>query len=248
MGLREAAKGILAELIGKPEELAELRDALKALPPPPPPGRPVMSADERRALGAELAQRYDLVVVQGGEQARRETAEAQARLSQAQADLARIAEVHSEKCSQYVAWRDVVLARLWAERPDKVDKLLERAEGEARALCADVHVLPPYVQIVSDARGAGEIISNGLNEADMARPVTNSASIESRRKGLFALAHEVREWTCKGMFASGNELQEMFDHAYRALPSVEPLADVMRRDIRGRRFVAPTPRPPLPAA
>ena len=50
-----------------------------------------MTPKERADLGAELARRYQVVIVDGGRKAEAATAEAEKRLQVAQADLARIA-------------------------------------------------------------------------------------------------------------------------------------------------------------
>ena len=234
-------KDMLRDFLGTTEGKAILREAQPAATPPAAGARPELPAEERRALGAELAQRYDLVVLKGEEQAEREIQEAAGRLRKAEQDLVRIAERRSLTRQEYIAFRDPTMARLWAERPALVDELIARVETEARELKVKSFVLPPgpddAEHILSQRPSAGEIVREDGALVDMPRVLSTGTSVRARQGGLRDLAEAIRDATCKGEWATTEELGQLFSNLYAALPAVESLADVASQDVRGRKFV-----------
>lgn len=240
MAIKEAIQGFVRELLNKPEDLAALRDALSALPAPPAPGRAVMDAAERKALGQELASSYDAVVTRGRAAADAKRAELEGQLAKARAALVELSNEQDRATYAYTDRRDLVMARLWAERPAEVDELIAAVEAEARELRPGTYNLAPAppdpgsnVLLGNHPKAVGTLMSD-VHPDIGSRQINNSESVERRRAALFALAEQLREWTRKGAYGSVGELREMYAKAHAALPAVEPLRDVMARDPRGR--------------
>lgn len=243
MAIRETIQTFVRELLTKPDDLSALRDALAALPAPPAPpapARPEMDAQERKALGQELAADFKSVVVEGAAAFDTKRGELEGRIKVAQDGLHALTNERDQVLWRYADRRDPAMARLWAERPAEVDELISQTEREARELRCDVHNLTP----AGPPRGSNVLLGNhpgavGMLMSDVhadifPRQINNSESVERRRAALVGLAEQVREWTRKGIFGTVAELREMYATAYSALPKVEPLRDIMARDPRGR--------------
>jgi hypothetical protein len=229
MSVSKTVSDFVKGLLGDPEALGAVRDALAALPAPPPPGRPEMAAEERRALGAEQDSRSAAFVQDRAARARkREAAWAQIREGQEQAE--RVGAEEREAGDAYSRWRDGVQARLWNERPPLVDLLVERCGKEAAGLRVEiVEAQPPKglagASLLSPRPGMGEIVDgDAIRRNDAALHGSyrdNRVSVEARARGLRALAEELREATCKGRYGTAQELERLFASLYAALPQVE---------------------------
>lgn len=249
MSLREKAASTLAQFRGDPEGLAELaglvREELHKQAQPKP--RTEMDPAERLALCTESSNRKAAHAATN-EKLNGEASATEKEQEAMRKKLQRLREALTDNDRAYCAWRDPVMARLWAERPELADELVARTDTEARSLRNDHYVLPPRVEIVGP-RGKGELVSAGESGVgNMARMITNSETVEARRKALFALADSVRQWTTCGKFGTTAELQRLFDDAYAALPKVEALHDVLRRDVRGHEVLGRTWPSSPPAA
>lgn len=252
MTLKETVRTALREILGEPEGQAALRDAIVPAPASKAPSaRSEMTATERKALGAELATAFATVTSEGVRLRNAVTA-AWARLSAAQSEHARLGAEQGELASNYCARRDPIMARLWAERPALADELIAQVETEARSLRSESYALPEeglggQPMSYGGRAAVGEIVRDD-DLSSMPRNVSNGASVEARRKGLYSLAENIKEWTTKGLFATVAELQAMFDGEYSALPKAESLREVMQRDARARKFIRPSATWPAPAA
>ena len=160
-----AIRDLLKDLLGRPGELAELRDALAALPAPPPPGRSVMGTEERKRCGAHL-----LELIERHDRRKHELERALAEgLEKHRALEARLDELRGEMAdlsNSYCAERDGLTSRLWSERPACVDEILDALEEEAVGVLtntssaevpADGTSFPPTVRASSARSWTGKL-------------------------------------------------------------------------------------------
>jgi hypothetical protein len=87
----------------------------------------------------------------------------------------------------------------------------------------------------------GELVDPASRLDDMPCGFTNTPSVQARQAALRSLAESVEAWVCRGLFATDEQLQAMYDKAYRALPKVEPLRAVLMRHPRGARYADALP-------
>jgi hypothetical protein len=239
MGIRDLLQGLL----GKPAELAELRDALAALPAP---GRTEMPEVERRAVGVEYRRRH-AEFVSTDARLKVETEEASRAVELAQANVSRLAEETSVSACSWTAWRDATGRRAWEMRPALVDQLIALVREEASHLRADGIGLPAAALKgwspwnYSGPAAVGELLDPRSRLEDLPHGVTNAESVDARRAALRALAETIETWTCCGAYATKDDLQGLFDKAYRSLPKVESLREVLKRDPRGAQYITALP-------
>jgi hypothetical protein len=233
-----SVKAFLAELVGRPGELEQLRAALASLPPPPAPGRPVMDPDERRRLGQQLEREYERVVLEGGAAHSAAVDALWARIREAQGKLAELEASREVTRRAYVAARDGAMDALWAARPPELDTLVAELEAEAVGLRVDaIEVETPEREFVKLAafggspKVIGEIVGHeGSGSLFEPRTFTNRASVDARRAGLRALAEQLREHATKGTgFATVDELRALHARGYKALPKVEDRSTLQAR-------------------
>lgn len=235
MTAAQSVKSFVRDLLGKPAELAELRDVMAALPPPP--SRPVMDDAERVALGKVLAEDYEATMVAGSTTYERARIQAAARLHEAQRALEQLVEERAATVAGYTARRDPRLQRLWAERLPEVDELLSALEEEARELRVEHFELPPDERRINllgnpaNPRVVGEIVPMDRGGPTMfeGRSATNAQSVEARRRGLRALGESIRVATERGAYGSVQELLTLHARGYRELPAVETVAQLAAR-------------------
>lgn len=247
-----SVKDFVRELLGKPHELAELRDALQAVPAVAPPARPEMDPEQYAALAREQKAR----ITAFGTSRERLTAETEA----AEAAARKAGEAVDRSRAQFdrlvldfTQSRDEVAKRLLDGCPAVVKARAEQCRREAAGLTTESFFLPVEVgggHIWGGPSTVGEIANDSIGAAMAALPrnVSNSESVSARRKALYALAELILDWAWQGAFGTVEEFERLFKGAYASLPKVEPLRDVLKRDIRGRHFVNSLRRPALPPA
>jgi hypothetical protein len=208
---------------------------------------------EFAALAAEQRARiagYPLAA----EKLKAEAAAAEAARQKAEASLQRIESAQSALSSEFTSARDGSAKRLLDGCPAVVHERVALCKSEAAALKTDSYALPPEPlrgtpSMYTGPAAVGEIVDNSIGAALAALPrnVSNIESVSARRRGLFALADQILDWTWKGEFTTVAEFEQLFARAYAALPKVEALQETLQRDIRGRNYVKTVAgRPALP--
>jgi hypothetical protein len=87
----------------------------------------------------------------------------------------------------------------------------------------------------------GELVDPKSRLEDLPQTVSNTASVDARRLALRELAETVEAWTCRSAYATTEELQALFDTAYRALPTVESLSELLKLHPRGAQYLDKLP-------
>jgi hypothetical protein len=184
--------------------------ALEASRPEDATAHPMMTPEERRAIGAELAQRHKAFMAEC-ERAAAAVREAEAKRDEAvrECERAYMAAAAVDD-GAYTRWRDAEIARLWAARPRLADELIARVIEESHSLKVET-VEAPSRLVSQDGHYA--VRSN-------TRGVTNRPCVEARSHALRALADDIRRGVERGVVCDEAELQRMFDTAYRKLPAI----------------------------
>lgn len=206
-----AVRAVAAEMI------ADAKPAPAPTLQPKPGERVVMGAEERLALGRELQVDHETFAARQERQAERVT-EYQARREATIAALDREWQSiydDAPDSAPHCAKRDATWARMWAERSPLVDVLISQVREEAFMLPTEEASLPGKKMPATFA--------------DMQRKaVSNADSAQARRVALRELGEEIEKRTKRGLYGDDTDLRAWFDAAYRALPRVKPLRDVMR--------------------
>jgi hypothetical protein len=125
----------LKSLLSSPEELAELRTALQALPAPAPPARPEMDPQERTAEGNEQA-RQRKQFEQGADERKAALAAAEARRLELDREIASLGAEQATAAHSYCVARDASMTSLdrkvqnGGDRPRGRDHLGEAGDGD----------------------------------------------------------------------------------------------------------------------
>jgi len=201
------------------------------------PARPSVTAEDRRAVGAENVRRPQAIAAnrQAAAAKRRQADEARAEGQRRYAQLSAEASELEDSASSYAAWRDEQARRLWEGRPALVDELISRVTQESFATKVDVATIPgAHWSRWGQAAGVllGDDYVKSLRKEEP-RKVDNYASVEARRKALREFAEEIRRTTERGTeWATDAELMAWFNRRYAALPQIEPIEAVIRRGDR----------------
>jgi hypothetical protein len=238
-----AAKDFLHDLLGNPADLNSLRDALASLPVAGTPVRVVMSDDARRAHGEDYVRRHAAFMA-GSARVKADLEKAEAVLREAEKKLGALADEQAAETSSWVSWRDSQEQIAWDQRPELVDALIARTVEERLSLGRRIerHDIPPpdpfkgATTLAYNGPGAvGEIVDPyAASPLPFFRTVSNVASVTARVRALWGLGEDLESWTRRGSYSTEQELQRLFDAAYRALPGIEPIASLLKRDTHGR--------------
>jgi hypothetical protein len=238
-----AIEDLLQDLLGNPADLKSLRDALASLPPAGRPERVVMSEEARRAHGEDYMRRH-AAFTGGAARIKADLLRAEAALREAEKRLQALADEEGAARSSWVSWRDSQEQIAWEQRPPLVDELIARTVEERLSLGHRIerHDIPPpdplkgATPVAYNGPGAvGEIVDPyATSPIRFIRTVSNAESITARVKALWGLAEDIESWTRRGTYSTVADLQRLFDAAYKALPAIEPIAAVLKRDIHGR--------------
>jgi hypothetical protein len=228
---------------------------LEALGPKPPKDtRPKMSADERRALGAEFkARRAEFEKQHPANVAALAALDAERLRLNAEMDAKRerLASEGSAMRAEFGEFRDSVERRAWDARSPLVDELITQLRNEAAYLPV-ARFTPPAGDPRGSAHGGGmgEVLqySGGSRGVLYPEVITNTESVHVRRDALRDLADQVEVRTRRCEYADDRELVTWYRAAYAALPQIEGIRETMSRHPVGRRFLHLVPSTSTPPA
>jgi hypothetical protein len=206
---------------------------------------------ERRALRDENARRRAEMEAEQAAHAK-ESSEADEALARARR---RVEDVAARRPSTegYRTWRDTELwPRGRATKSPLADALKAKTRAEETALEPENFVVPAddLRPRMNPQSGTGVLMTDeyvaDLRERGHRKTITTEPYVAARKAALRELVVAIDKWTERCEYADDAELSALYSKAYEALPAIPALANLVRQDPRGAKFVRPPASGPEP--